>query len=112
LSGSPIQQASRKMAGSTTQEMSFAGGAAAGFDPETLNRFKQLTTPTGLTPIQKLVLREVQDNADIDTRSHVVSELMKEGIPQRDAELAIESLIKKGVISFDKQYQGEPVLRA
>jgi len=104
----PLQQVVRKIPEGGTRFME--DNSAVGFSPQVLTKFRAMSAPSGMSPLQKLVYSEVQENSDIDTRSHVVSELIRLGIPQEEAEQAVNDLIRRGVIKFDKSYQGEPVL--
>lgn len=75
-----------------------------------MERLRGLTFPTGLTNTEKLAYAEIKANHDIDTKSHVVSELMDLGIDKLEASRAIEGLLHRKIAKRGKPFDGEPTL--
>lgn len=79
-------------------------------DVITSTKMRELMLPRGLSPIERMAYVEIKGNNDIDTRSHVVSELMGMGVSKSEALRAVESLLRKRVIRQDRAFEGEPLL--
>ena len=75
-----------------------------------MERLRGLTFPTGLTNTEKLAYAEIKANHDIDTKSHVVSELMDLGIDKLEASRAIEGLLHRRIVKRAKAFEGESTL--
>lgn len=75
-----------------------------------MERLRGLTFPTGLTNTEKLAYAEIKANHDIDTKAHVVSELMDLGIEKLEASRAIEGLLHRKIVKRGKPFDGEPTL--
>lgn len=73
-------------------------------------RLRGLTFPTGLTSSEKLAYAEIKANHDIDTKSHVVSELMDLGIDKMEALRAVEGLMQRRVVKRSQSFEGESTL--
>ncbi len=75
-----------------------------------MERLRGLSFPTGLTNTEKLAYAEIKANHDIDTKSHVVSELMDLGIDKMEALRAVEGLMQRRVVKRGQTFAGEPAL--
>jgi len=69
-----------------------------------------LSFPTGLTDTEKLAYAEIKANHDIDTKSHVVSELMDLGIDKMEALRSVEGLMQRRVVKRGQPFEGESTL--
>ncbi len=69
-----------------------------GTDPQHLQMLRRLAVPKGLTKVETEAYMEIRRNGDVDTPSHVVSELTKLGIPRQEAIDAIKGLLRKQVV--------------
>ena len=76
-----------------------------------LERLRGLSFPTGLTTTEKLAYAEIKANHDIDTKSHVVSELMDLGIDKMEALRSVEGLMQRRVVKRGQSFEGESTLR-
>ncbi len=73
-------------------------------------RFRALGYPKGLTQTEQVAYQEIKSNNDIDTKAHVVSELMSMGISRGEAIQAVDGLVRKGVVSKGREFDGAPTL--
>jgi len=81
--------------------------------PPDLTHLRRLSTyvPAGLTGSEAAAWKEIRANNDVDTRSHVVEELGKLGIPPEEASRAIQRLLGRRLVKEDRTFQGEPILQ-
>jgi len=75
-----------------------------------VGRLRGIAFPGGLNQAEKMAYAEIRANHDIDTKSHVISELMDMGIERREAIQAVEGLMKRKVVKRGKLFEGEPTL--
>lgn len=75
-----------------------------------MERLRGLTFPVGLTQTEKMAYAEIKANNDIDTKAHVVSELMELGVPKLEAHRAVEGLLHRKIVVRSKPFDGEPTL--
>lgn len=101
---SPLAQAVSRPLGAGTVSV------GAGAQDMALERLRGITFPQGLTTNEKLAYAEIVRNNDIDTRSHIVSELMDLGVEKREAIRAVEKLVKTKVVKRGRSFEGEPTL--
>lgn len=74
-----------------------------------LAQLRELSAPRGLSSSETAAYQEIRENDDIDTKSHIVSEMMDMGYSKAAASRAINSLAEKGVIKKAGRYEGESV---
>ena len=82
----------------TPSPRSFGGPVGIIGSSNNLFRLKQLITPSGKTPIEQVILKQLQSTPEVDTRQAVVEMLVKMGIPRVQAEATINKLLSQGVI--------------
>ena len=75
-----------------------------------MERLRGLSFPRGLTNTEKLAYAEIKANHDIDTKSHVVSELMDLGIDKMEALRSVEGLMQRRIVKRGQTFAGEPAL--
>ena len=73
-------------------------------------RLRALAYPKGLTQNEQTAYQEIKANNDIDTKAHVVSEMMGMGIPRGEAIEAVNNLKRKGVVKEGREFDGAPTL--
>lgn len=69
-----------------------------------LEKLRQVEVPKGLSPAEQKAYVEIKTNGDIDTRSNVIEELVKLGIPKEEASRAISVLLSKGLVKKDGRF--------
>lgn len=74
---------------------------------------KEMAAIPGLTQAENLAYQEIHANGDIDSPTHVASELVQLGISKAEAIKAISGLLAKRLVETvkDKNFPGEPILQ-
>jgi len=106
---SPLAQAATRPSPQLAKPMGMARVGSSAQDMA-MERLRGISFPRGLSQNEKLSYAEIRANHDIDTKSHVVSELMDMGVEKREAIQAIEELMKRKVVSRGTPFKGEPTL--
>lgn len=106
---SPVAKMSARTPTHLAKPMGFIKVGSQAQDVAT-ERLRGLTFPTGLTSSEKLAYAEIKANHDIDTKSHVVSELMDLGIDKMEALRAVEGLMQRRIVKRGQSFAGESTL--